>query len=45
MEQTSEGFLIRVIDAREIDYEIEVYFFIDQQQIAYDSFSRVPLVS
>ncbi len=45
MEQTSEGFLIRVIDAREIDYEIEVYFTIDQQRIAYDSFSRVPLVS
>jgi len=45
MEQTSEGFLIRVIDAREVDYEIEVYFIIDQQQIAYDSFSRVPFVS
>ena len=45
MEQTSEGFLIRVIDAREVDYEIEVYFIIDQQRIAYDSFSRVPLVS
>lgn len=45
MEQTSEGFLIRVIDAREVDYEIEVYFIIDQQRIAYDSFFRVPLVS